>query len=452
METQHKLSRRHFLQLTMFAGSMTLAACAAQNAPSAEGGAAPAPAGSTIRFITNDVGWREERYKRVLTDFAEEFPNIQVEYTHETGNMEGEMLPTWAAGGALPDVFYHRTQKTAARARLGWIKSLTPFIDQEPDRDQLLNDFWPIQVPQLKYRDEWYVIPENISSIAMKFRTEFFEEAGVAYPDQPWSYYEELPEVLRQLNKREGDRTTRWAFDPAWMLTSSGFAWLWLPAGIIDAENNKCIIDHPENIRALNLLQDLKFKEHLIPRTEDLPEGLDMFASDMVAMKPAGVWEITSTRDTLGEDKHWDVVNLPNNPLFPEQNLSINYGAGYAMGRDTKDPAAAWSLLHYLSRPEMQQAFIVEDNWALPGRKSVLPAWIEHVQQSGSGEPEHVQAWATALETGRSVPITPAQQELEDQYPNLIGPILVTGEARAEEVLAQIQTDIQTILDKYTEA
>ena len=44
----------------------------------------------------------------------------------------------------------------------------------------------------------------------------------------------------------------------------------------------------------------------------------------------------------------------------------------------------------------------------------------------------------------------PAEQELEDQYPNLIGPVLVTGEARAEDVLPSVQAEIQAILDKYT--
>ena len=452
MNTHNRLSRRQFLHVAgLTVAGVTLAACApAAGTTQQSGEAAPGQASTTIRFITNDVGWREERYKSILPGFAEEYPQIQIEYTHETGNMEGELMPTWAAGGTIPDVFYHRTQKTAARARLGWIQPLTSFIDADPDRDKLLDDFWPIQVPQIKYQDNWYVIPENISSIGLKIRPEIFEEAGVAYPDKPWEYYEEWPAIMRQLVKREGDRTTRWAFDPSWMLVNSGFAWLWLPAGIVDSENNKCIIDHPENVKALNMLQDLKFKEQLLPRSEDMPEGIDMFASDMVAMMPSGVWEVTSNRDALGADKHWDVAWLPTNPLKPEENLSINYGAGYALGRDSKDAEAAWTLIRYLSRPEMQQVFIVEDNWAMPGRRSVLKAWQDHVLNSGSGEPKHVQVWPDALEKGRSVPITPAEQELEDQYPNLIGPVLVTGEARAEDVLPTVQAEIQAILDKYT--
>ena len=452
MHTKPKFSRRQFLQLSgVTAAGAVLIACTPAVAPggSETTAGAPGQAQSTIRFITNDVGWREERYKRILPGFSEQFPHIEIEYTHETGDMEGQLMPTWAAGGTIPDVFYHRTQKTAARARLGWIKPLTDFIDKDPNRDELLEDFWPVQVPQIKYNEDWYVIPENISSIALKFRPEFFEEAGVAYPDKAWSYYDEWPDVLRKLTKREGDKITRWGFDPAWMALYSGFAWLWLPAGIIDTENNKCIIDHPENARALNMLQDLKFKEQIIPRTEDLPEGIDMFASGLVAMMPSGVWEVTSNRDALGADKHWDIAWLPSNPMNPDQNLSINYGAGYAMGRDSKDAEAAWNLIRYLSQPEMQQVFIVEDNWAMPGRKSVLKDWSDHVLSSGSGEPKHVQVWPDALEKGRTVPITPAAQELEDQYPNLMGPILVTGESRAEELLPQIQADIQAILDKY---
>ncbi len=441
------LSRRQFLLLS--AGVTTgalLAACAMPGSPT--GSDSPDAAGTMVRFMTNDVGWREERYRSILPDFQAQHPEIEIEYTHVTANWE-ESLTTWAAGGTLPHVFYSRTQKTSARARLGWILPLTDYIDADPERDALLDDFWPIQVPQLQYQDDWYIIPENISSIALKYRPEAFAEAGIEHPDEPWGYFDEFPEMIRKLAKKEGDEVVQWGFDPAWMLQSSGFAWLWLPAGIIDPDTNTAIIDHPENARALNQLQDLKFKERVMPRSEDLPEGVNMFATGQIAMTVAGVWEITSVRDQLGEDKSWDVVRLPDNPLQAGQNLSINYGAGYAMGRDTDSPDAAWELIRYLSLPEMQQVFIVEDNWALPGRKSVAQDWLNGVLGSGSGEPKHAEEWIAALETGRSVPVTPAEKEMEDQYPNLISPILVTGEARAEEVLPQIQQELQAILDKY---
>ena len=87
----------------------------------------------------------------------------------------------------------------------------------------------------------------------------------------------------------------------------------------------------------------------------------------------------------------------------------------------------------------------------MPGRKSVTEDWANHVLNSGSGEPEHVWVWPEALEKGRSVPVTPAEKEIEDQYPNLIGPILVTGEMRAEEALPGIQAELQAILDKYAD-
>lgn len=443
----HNLSRRKFLQLTTGVVSTTLLAACAMPGSSGDN-ESPDKSGALVRFMTNDVGWREERYQSILPDFQAEHPEIEIEYTHVTGSWE-ESLTTWAAGGTLPHVFYSRTQKTAARARLGWILPLTDYIDAATDRDALLDDFWPIQVPQLQYQDDWYVIPENISSIAMKYRPQSFEEAGIEHPSEPWGYFDEFPEVIRKLTKKEGDEVIQWGFDPSWLLQSSGFAWLWLPAGIIDPENNRAIIDHPENARALNQLQDLKFTERVMPRSEDLPEGINMFATGQIAMTVAGVWEITSVRDQLNEDNSWDVVRLPDNPLHEGQNLSINYGAGYAMGRDAESPDAAWELIHYLSLPEMQQVFIVEDNWALPGRRSVAKDWLNGVLSSGSGDPKHAEEWITALETGRSVPVSPAEKEMEDQYPNLISPILTTGEARAEELLPEIQEKLQAILDKY---
>ncbi len=438
------VSRRAFLRTgSSLAALGLLTACAGAVVPADSGSAAPV----TVTLYTNDVGWREDRYRSIIPEFETAHPHIKIDYTHYTTDWEAS-LTTWAAGGTLPNVFYSRTQKTSARARLGWILPLTDYIDADPEKEQLLDDFWPIQVPQLRYEDDWYLIPENISSICIRYQVEALQNAGYDAPDTPWTYYGEFPQLIRDLTMRDGDDTTQWGFDAAWMWQYSGFAWIWLPAGIVDTDTNKCIIDQPENVQSLNLIHDLKFRDRVIPQSGDIPEGINMFASGRLAMNMAGVWEVTSTRDQVGE-REWDIALLPQNPTNPDENLSINYGAGYAMGANTKNPDAAWELIRYLSLPDMQQIFIVEDNWALPGRRSVAQAWLNGVLSTGTGQPAHAEHWITALETGRTVPITAAEKEIEDIYPNLIASVLVTGESRAEEALPEIQSQIQAVLDKY---
>lgn len=437
-------SRRTFLRTGSSLATLgLLAACAGAVVPEAGGSAVQA----TVTFYTNDVGWREDRYRSIIPEFEAINPNIKIDYTHYTTDWEPS-LTTWAAGGILPNVFYSRTQKTSARARLGWILPLTDYINADPDKAQLLDDFWPIQVPQLRYENDWYLIPENISSICIRYQVEALKNAGYDAPDTPWSYYDEFPQLVNDLTIREGDETTQWGFDAAWMWQFSGFARIWLPAGIIDTDTNKCIIDQPENVKSLNMIHDLKFRDRVIPQSGNIPEGINMFASGRLAMNMAGVWEVTSTRDQVGEIE-WDIALLPQNPVNPDENLSINYGAGYAMGANTKSPDAAWELIRYLSLPEMQQVFIVEDNWALPGRRSVAKDWLNGVLSTGTGQPAHAENWITALETGRTVPITAAEKEIEDIYPNLIASILVTGESRAEVALPEIQNQLQAVLDKY---
>jgi|GEM_PF-2530837 len=402
---------------------------------------------TSVRFMTNDVGWREARYRQVLTEFAYEFPNIRIDYTHVVGDFY-TLLTTYAAAGTFPDVFYERGNQTAPYARLGWIKPLTDYLDADPEADKLLEDFWPIQVPTLKYQDEWYVIPENVSSIALKFRPEVWEAAGLEHPEGPWQF-DQFQEYARSLTKVEGGETKVWGFDPSWMLTASGFSWMFLPGGIIDGPGNKIIIDHPENAKMLNALQDMKFKEGIIPRSEDLPQGIDLFASGMLGMTVSGVWEIPSNRDAVGADGHWDIVHLPEHVTIPDRNMTICYGAGYALGKDAKDPQAAWTLCRFLSRPEMQEVFIVDDLWALPGRMEVTDAWVEAVLNTGTQEPKHVKVWVDALKRGTPLPIHPCQQEVENLYGNLIAPIVTTGEARAEELLPAIQEELQAVLEKY---
>jgi len=169
----------------------------------------------------------------------------------------------------------------------------------------------------------------------------------------------------------------------------------------------------------------------------------------MLGMTVSGVWEIPSNRDAVGAEGHWDIVHLPEHVSNPGQNMTICYGAGYALGKDAKDPQAAWTLCRFLSRPEMQEVFIVDDLWALPGRMEVTDAWVEAVLNTGTQEPKHVEVWVDALKRGTPLPIHPCQQEVENLYGNLIAPIVTTGEARAEEVLPSIQEELQAVLEKY---
>src|SRR5699024_11453525 len=55
------------------------------------------------------------------------------------------------------------------------------------------------------YEDKVYAVPKDVDTIALWYNKTMFDEAGIPYPDETWTW-DKLVEVAKQLTKPDGSQ------------------------------------------------------------------------------------------------------------------------------------------------------------------------------------------------------------------------------------------------------
>ena len=246
MENRPKLTRRDFLRGAALVGAgAALAACAPAATPRR---LRPPPRPSrpkpprrprhrplhlqqpkrpSIRFVSNHGEADVPLFKKVIENFAAANPNIQVEYLDIAGNEFYNAINTQGAGGQLPDVWYTRTFDVPVYASKDWTVDLQPLIDRDA-KEVNVDDFWPAEVAQMKWKGHLYALPYDFSNMAIYYNKKMFDDAKVAYPaNDNWKWDEVLQTGLKFV-KKEGNQIKNYGLNMGfgnWVFHGVMFGW-----------------------------------------------------------------------------------------------------------------------------------------------------------------------------------------------------------------------------------
>ena len=365
-----------------------LAACTAPAGPStssdAEGDTAASGEEVTIRFVTNHGDVEMPFFQQVVDEFEAANPGITVDFLNIAGQQFEDTIKTQGVGGNLPDVWYARTFLTTDYASKGWTLNLESLIES----DQLdVEDFWPAQVAQMQYEGDLYALPYDFSNIGIYYNKNMFDEAGIPYPTDDWTW-EDVAEVGEQFVVKDDDGTVT-----QWGLVIYPWDWPWL--GILQAnggtifneDQTECTIDNPENLATLEFFQQMRSKG-IYPELGATPEGLDPFSNGLVAMAFQGSWATQSIRDRVGDAFEFDVVGMP---YGTEGRRGITpAGGAWAIASTSEHPDEAWEFIKFLTSTESTNTLISDNTRSIPGRQSSTERWVE-VASAGDLPPANVE-------------------------------------------------------------
>jgi len=162
------------------------------------------------------------------------------------------------------------------------------------------------------------------------------------------------------------------------------------------------------------------------------------FARGYFSFYITGPWNIGEFRRRLPPalQAAWATAPLPG-PDAP--GASIAGGSSLALFAHSKHKPAAWALVSYLSRPEVQQRFRrLTGN--LPPRRS---AWNEPELQADP----HMQAFREQLERVRPVPQVPEWERIATELRVLIEQV-VHGDVKATDMPAEMDRRADRMLEK----
>lgn len=285
---------------------------------------------------------------------------IIADYTKATGNKAQIQVITWdqywalleagATGGELPDVFWMHSNEAYRYMSNGILMDLTDRIAASEKVD--MNKF-PEDICTL-YQNEGktYAIPKDIDTIALWYNKTMFDEAGVPYPDESWTW-DDYYEAAVKLTKEDGSQ-----FGTAMNPTNNQDGWMnivyAMGGKVISDDKTKSGFDDPNTQKAMEYVE--KLIKDTMPSAAAMSEtGNDvLFYSGKIAMLPFGSWMIAPIKENEYATANCDVTVLPKDAQTGRR-VSIYNGLGWAVSANTKNPDAAWQLVEWFGSKEGQE-------------------------------------------------------------------------------------------------
>jgi multiple sugar transport system substrate-binding protein len=299
----------------------------------------------------------------LVRDFEKANPGLHIknERVSAAGPAYMERLQTQFAAGVGPDVWLVSSYYVDAFKEFGVIGDLSAEAQKSPVLKGL-KDFYPEIVKEFKFGGGLYAIPRDIAPVcAIYYNKQAFDEAGLPYPKDNWTWPEPFTRIAQKLTKRDKDgKVLRWGYVDDWEMAD---AFVYGAGGKLtdNAEHpTRGALDSPQAIAGYQYRADLINKYKAMPGDGNMVNmgGMgtsELFTSGKAAMFYSGAWKIPSFREI--KDFKWDVAMFPAHEKTGKRGFQ---GGGSGYGLNSKlSPAKrgnAWKFIEFLTSPESQAA------------------------------------------------------------------------------------------------
>jgi multiple sugar transport system substrate-binding protein len=297
--------------------------------------------------VTVWVGdWWKSKVPAIVEKFEKENPNISLKIELVANNAYMDKAITAILGGSPPDVIDLDTFMIGSMAARGflqeWAKKDLPKLG---NLDDFSKGAWNAGI----YQGKLYAIPNRVTSQVFFYNKKLFDAAGVAYPNEKWTYQDmlEMAKKLTIPGKQYGLGIAASLDNPANVISALAPI-VWSFGGdFFDKNYTKCRLNEPNAIKGLQFWADLLLKHKVVPEgiinytsTKDI---VPLFVNDKIAMIPTG------------EDGLQAVEARPDFRLgmevFPG-NISVGRGWSFTVPVSAAHPAEARQFIAWFVKPE----------------------------------------------------------------------------------------------------
>jgi multiple sugar transport system substrate-binding protein len=416
--------------------SVSTQAAASPAVPAAT--AAKSAATGTVDFTHWLIGGSQgiPTAKQIDDLWAKQFPSITLKDEIPNGDYWTAVL-TRLAGGDAPDVMAIDNYNITALAVKG---GAMPLDDLIKSTNYDLSIFYPISLIEGVYQGKRYGLPYIGSTRVLGYNIDLFTAAGLDTPDKPWDHgkwtWDSFLEVSQKLTKKDSNgRVTQFAFQinqTLWGITR----WIYANGGtLLNEDLTKCNLDQPPAIQAVQFLQDLMYKYHVVPTAEE-SKGVNLQQIGRLAMW--GDWRGNVIFERTFKFK-WDIT-LP--PIVPSVGKSALYkGNSMAIYPKTKNLDAAWQFAQFICGPEASKLYT-----NLGGATPVQTPEVKDVFLTSS-PPKNNHYYLDPLSENyaKLLPLNPHWPEMETKGESALQEIFVEKKD-VKTVLSQLKSGLEQIL------
>lgn len=380
--------------------------------------------------------WQDEEDNlRLLADaYMEKKPEIKVHVNFVPISEYSQKMMSLRSGKKQADcILSPNTAEAVVWQNKGMLKNLDEWTDKEE-----MADHYDIWYQEGEERCSSYMLPYRMSRWGVYYNKKLFDEKGVAYPDEDWTW-EEYARTAVLLTNQVGLHKTygSLSFEPTSI-------WWRVPARTQGA-NNPLVKEDLEAFRksaqwCYQLTYDLKAQLPYTEQTGNLGIKYNAnFLEGNIGMYFCGDWAVADLNRTIEAEKldfDYDIAPLPH--WEGETYHVLSDAAVISMVEFTEHPEEAYDFVRFVSGPEGARV-LAENN--------MIPAWkseeIQKIYLSSLKYPEHAQYFFKEGEVSR-VPASGAYNEAMEIVKEEVASYLLQ-EQSLEQCFHNIEEALKTL-------
>jgi len=329
----------------------------------------PLPEGAKIvlRVGTGDSGEGLTPHNRIIEAFEAANPDIQVQLEPVGSGDYYARILTQIAAGDPPDLLQIGDDAVPMFVDRSAFVALDDFIASE-NYPLDTSIYLPGVMEPGKWQGVQYLLPKDFSPMAIYYNKKLFDEAGVAYPAEGWTW-DDLLATAQALTKTDAnDNVVQWGIQLPGPWTTGFEYWVAAAGGSLISEDGTNFVgymDSPEVQSAVQFYADLYNKHKVAPPPADMNAfggGNSEFDNGTAAMRLFGRWPQSGMKANPAIDL--GVAPLPAG----DQRAGVLFWGGFGISALSDNPEAAWRFLRYYTGAEGAEVW---KDWALPTVKSV---------------------------------------------------------------------------------
>ncbi|RCW52278.1 sugar ABC transporter substrate-binding protein [Halanaerobium sp. ST460_2HS_T2] len=304
---------------------------------------------TTIRYFMWDPEFKDLE-QGLIDEFEAENPDIEVEFTALEPSNYWPKISAMASAGELPDVFNMSSGYIDQWAGDGLLMNIQDEVDKLPQDDYFTKVFSTLRYPD-KESSDMYGIPYAWVTTVLYYNKDMFDEAGIDYPSDDWSW-EDFRKAAQALTIDENDDGVAEQYGFWWYGRYAHVEpWIYANGGRILNEDKTRIAVDAKAKEALNFLADLSNEYNVSPPKRDIVgiRQQDMFPLQQTAMWVDGSWNVAHVRQ-MGEGAFdWGIAKVPQGPSAEAGEYeAYGWPDSLVISKESKHKEAAWKLVKYL--------------------------------------------------------------------------------------------------------
>ena len=306
-----------------------------------------------LKFQIWDVAQRDSM-QAICDAYTAKNPDVTIEVQVTSWNEYWTKLEAAAESNTMPDIFWMHTNQILYYSDFGMLADVTDLYN-DVEADYYQNHFSEISIGNAQGSNgRMYGVPKDKDNIFLVYNKEMFDAAGVAYPDENWTW-DDLTAASAQIY----DKTGKYGF-MAYNDDQMGYWSFVYQAGgcILTEDKTKAGFDQPGTKKGMEFYVGMQDNDWCPKQTyfAETAPGTAFF-SEVGSMYVEGNWELMNKCINFPNmDGKWDIAPMPKcpDPVSGDGRATISNGLCYSTAAKGKTRDIALDVIKFFGTEEAQ--------------------------------------------------------------------------------------------------